>query len=148
MLGQICQYLRNDFARNMPRVYGTFQITDGVIETVEEALRLSNRLQAGQYFWVYGSVFNDGVHKWGEADFSDEAPFVGTVQSMRVPPDVVALDAEITDWIAKNDGAINSPYQSESFGGYSYSKGYVGGTAQGVKWQSQFAARLAPWRKI
>lgn len=145
MLGQICQYLRNWFDEDsrhnrLPSWSGEITIAGG------ELVGFSDRLLDGQYFRVIDSLLNDGVYQY-PAELKDET-FDGTVQSMRVPPDVVALDAEITDWIVKNEGAINSPYQSESFGGYSYSKGYSGGTAQGVTWQSQFAARLAPWRKI
>ena len=48
------------------------------------------------------------------------------------------------------DSAAMSPYMSESFGGYSYSKG-ASNTASGgsvVTWQDAFKTRLAPWRKI
>ena len=44
-----------------------------------------------------------------------------------------------------------SPFSSESFGGYSYSKaqGYAGeGGGMLNTWQAIFASRLAPWRKI
>jgi glycosyltransferase involved in cell wall biosynthesis len=45
---------------------------------------------------------------------------------------------------------LNSPYSSESFGGYSYSK--ASGTDNHgndvTSWQSKFASRLNHWRKI
>ena len=97
---------------------------------------------------------NDGVYRFGIDILTDET-FSGTVQAMAVPPEIVSLDEEITAWIENNAEAINSPYQSESFGGYSYSLKGGGtnaygnsGTNAGFSWQSQFAARLAPWRKI
>lgn len=144
MLTEICRYLRNYFEKNV--IFDSFVVSDGAL--IGWDTRLSDVLQSGQYYRIVGSVFNDGVHKFGEDNLVPERAFDGAVWVMTIPPDLVALDAEITDWIAKNENAINSPYQSESFGGYSYSKGYSGATAQGVTWQSQFAARLAPWRKI
>ena len=46
------------------------------------------------------------------------------------------------------DSENMSPYTSESFDGYSYSKGgnSKGGTA--TSWQSQFADRLKPYRRL
>ena len=78
-------------------------------------------LQNGQYFRICGSIFNDGVHKYGEADLQDET-FYGTVWALAIPKSVVELAAEIEAWQKKNGDAVVSPYQSESFGGYSYTK--------------------------
>lgn len=144
MLTQICQYLRNWFDQD--KVFCTLSVADGALAA--ENMRLSDILQDGQYYRIVGSVFNDGVHRWGDLDLSDERPFSGSVWPMAIPPEIISMDTEIEEWITKNADAINSPYQSESFGGYSYSKGYSSGEAQGVTWQGQFAARLAPWRKI
>jgi hypothetical protein len=67
---------------------------------------------------------------------------------MRIPKAVLDLNKDIDDWVTANAGAINSPYQSESFGGYSYTKA-SGNTSSGlIGWQSQFADRLNRWRKI
>jgi hypothetical protein len=70
---------------------------------------------------------------------------------MSVPPIVIALSADIDAWREKNealDSENMSPYTSESFDGYSYSKGgnSRGGTA--TSWQSQFADRLKPYRRL
>lgn len=150
MLTQICQYLRNWFERE--RLTGTFAVVDG--ELTAEDVRLSDFLQDGQYYRVIGSVFNDGVHKYGEK-LTDEKAFDGAVVSMGVPPALLALAADIEAWQAKYGGADSaamSPYGSESFGGYSYSKSGSasanGSTSAVSTWQSVFAARLAPWRKI
>lgn len=145
MLTQVCQYLRNWFERE--KYLGNFTIANGEI-TREDGSTLP--LLAGQYYRVIGSILNDGVHKNGEDDLIDES-FHGSVWSMAVPPVVEGLAAEISNWMVSNAAAVNSPYQSESFGGYNYSL-RVGadssGQAVGVTWQSQFGARLAPWRKI
>ena len=85
------------------------------------------------------------------SDLTDEPVFPGAVWAMAVPPDLVALSEEIAGWNTANAAALASPYQSESFGGYSYSLksgGSADGASGGLTWQTQFAARLAPWRKI
>ena len=71
---------------------------------------------------------------------------------MRVPPDVLSLLDDINDYEAEY-GAVNlSPYQSESFGGYSYTKasrGQLGNNSGAVvTWRDAFASRLNKWRKI
>lgn len=142
MLTEIFQYLRNWFEKS--KYFADFIISDGVI-TFSDGRPIP--LITGQYFRVIGSALNDGVHKFGEADLLAEE-FSGAVWTMAVPPAVAALAGEIQVWTAANSDAINSPYQSESFGGYSYQKGYSGSNATVVTWQSQFASRLAPWRKI
>ena len=97
---------------------------------------------------------NDGVHK-KEDELADEGTFNGAVWKMRVPQAVIELSEEIEAWQKENgslQSANMSPYVSESFGGYSYSKGsstYSSGDNKGsVTWQSMFAKRLNPYRKI
>ena len=144
MLTEICQYLRNWF--DVSKYFGEFVISGGNI-TFHDGSALP--LQNNQYFRIVGSVFNDGVHKYGANDLGNEE-FYGGVWAMAVPPVIVDLVEEIEDWSQLNAEAINSPYQSESFGGYSYTKA-GGNSSTGtseISWQSQFAARLAPWRKI
>lgn len=147
MLTEICQYLRNWFARDV--LVGDFVISGRLISGAD-GTALSFR--DGQYFRVVGSLFNDGVHKY--ADITDELTdeeFAGAVWFMAVPPDFLKLCDEIGAWVTANQAAINSPYNAESFGGYSYSLRTSGGSDQnsiGATWQSQFASRLSPWRKI
>lgn len=140
MIEAICDYIHNFFVRN---VYtGTFVISGGAIDRVE--------LLDGQYYKIIGSVLNDGVHLKGD-ELQDET-FKGQVWAMGVPPALIALADEIDEWIDKYGDAINSPYQSESFGGYSYSKATVSGENHGgvgtAGWQSVFANRLNQYRKI
>ena len=140
MLTEICQYIRNWF--EVSRVFGTFKITDGVLTDGGGMAPLS----FGQYYRVVGSMFNDGVHQMGSDDTTlvDEE-FTGAVWIMAIPPSFLALVKDIESWCTANRSVIDSPYQSESFGGYSYTKG---GAAQGATWQGQFYARLSPWRKL
>ena len=144
MLTEVCQYLRNWFDK--ARYFGGFVIQNGVI-TFEDGSQLP--LQEGQYFRIAGSIFNDGVYKYGTSLMGDEE-FTGAVWALAIPKEIIVLSDDIGQWCTEHAEAIASPYQSESFGGYSYSRssGYGSSGAQSISWQSQFAARLAPWRKI
>lgn len=154
MLTQICQYLRNWFERD--KLLGNFAVENGILTYADgSALPLLN----GQYFRIIGSLLNDGVHKLGaDGDaLTDEPEFSGAVWSMAVPPDVAELDAEMSQWQEKYGSASSaamSPFASESFGGYSYSKSFSGGSSSGsgsggaASVFDVFAGRLAPWRKI
>ena len=130
-VGEMCASLRNYFA--LDPISGEFTIKDSDI-TVPGLVR-------GQYFRIDGSVFNDGVHRYGEISMNGDETFTGTITHMSVPPAFEAVAAEIEEWKQKNAEVINSPYQSESFGGYSYTKG-------SASWQGVFAKRLNRWRKI
>ena len=138
MLEQVLRHLNNWFLVGIHE--GTFTVENGSITL---PFLLTN-----QYFRICGSVFNDGLHKYPAADLTDET-FTGTVGALAVPKAVVALAEDIAAWEEKNGEAVVSPYQSESFGGYSYTKrsaGSDGGTLNG--WQDAFRGRLNDWRKI
>lgn len=148
-LTELCQELRNWFDRGMPKYFGDFKIQNGSLADVS--------FLDGQYYRIIGSVFNDGVHKSGDAsDVLADETFHGAVWAMAVPPVVVALSEEIGAWMDLYGGVASqamSPYNSESFGGYSYSKsagssGSTGGNSGGASWASVFADRLNRWRKI
>jgi hypothetical protein len=66
---------------------------------------------------------------------------------MAVPSSVIAQMEEINQWLEENQSALNSPYQSESFGGYSYTK-KSGDEGDSANWQSHFHKTLDRWRKI
>lgn len=131
MIDEICASLRNYFVAET--VAGEF--------TVEGHRIALPFLSAGQYFRISGSRFNDGVYRYGTVLHADET-FSGTVQAMAVPPALEALAAEIEAWREKHADAVQSPYQSESFGGYSYTK------SADASWQAVFASRLKRWRKL
>lgn len=147
MLTELCTELNNWFERCI--VSGNITIgSNGV--TVGDA-PLSDYLQTGQYFRVVGSVFNDGVHQFMSDDLSPERTFVGSIWCMAVPPEVVDLAEDIDAWNTAHETALNSPYQSESFGGYSYSlKSGSGGNggSSAYTWRDQFAEQLRKWRKL
>lgn len=75
--------------------------------------------------------------------------FDGAVWALAVPRNVVELAGEIATWQEKYKDTVESPYTSESFGGYSYSKASGAGDSTGSGgWQSAFRARLNPHRKL
>ena len=142
-LTDICTYLKNWFERK--KYYDTVVIRDGSLTGFDGIL------QDGQYYRIVGSVFNDGVHKFGDnTDVLTDETFDGSVWAMAIPPTVIALASDVKEWVAKYGGVDSpsmSPYNSESFGGYSYSKS--GGSTDGTGgWQSAFGNRLSPYRKI
>lgn len=140
MLEQVLDYIHNYFVKNV--IKGTFTISSGVLE--------APFLLDGQYFVIMGSIFNDGIHQHPASDLVDEV-FEGEIRAMAVPPAVVALVDEIEEWVVSNHEIISSPYQSESFGGYSYTKkseSGTGSTGNVPVWASMFGPRLNRWRKI
>ena len=149
MLTELCKELNNWFNYNQPKHFDVFKIENGQIVG-------DYGLQDGQYFRIVGSVFNDGVYKHPAEDLEDEI-FDGALWEMAIPRDVISLAEDIEDWKDKYqslDSPAMSPFTSESFGGYSYSKGSSGsGSSSGNidlsrTWQGAFADRLNHWRKI
>lgn len=108
-----------------------------------------NWLQDGQFFRILGSVFNDGLHQHPALDLRDEV-FEGCAYALAVPTEVVDLAQRIGEWEAKNGDTSRGPYQSESFGGYSYSLRDGGGGSSPASggWERAFAPELRRWRKL
>ena len=150
MLTELCQEIHNWFERE--KHFGTFTIENGVLDV--------DFLKENQYFRVMGSVFNDGVYKYAPnakaaTDTLTDETFEGAVWALGIPKAVLALADEIDAWREKyenTESAAMSPFNSESFGGYSYSKGggnNTSGSGSGsAGWKGAFAARLNMWRKL
>lgn len=162
MLTEICGYLKNWFTRkadgtNYPVFHGSFKVSNGVITWQGGALL---PMVEGQYYRIVGGVLNNGgVFLFHSAPPSGEASrecprdeeFEGEVWSMAVPPDVIDLAKEIAAWNELNgkaDSTALSPYNSESFGGYSYSKGGTRSGGAGVAWSDVFGSRLTRYKKL
>ena len=139
MLEQVLMHLKNWFLVPGGIHEGTYTIEDGGITLPF--------LANGQYFRICGSVFNDGLHQYPASDLKAET-FDGAVWALAVPQAVIDLATEIEAWQTKNGDASTSPYQSESFGGYSYSKATDSASGGAVTWQSAFRSRLNAWRKL
>lgn len=138
MLEQVLMNIRNWFPVKGGIHSGTFTIKDGGITLPF--------LADGQYFRICGSVFNDGLHQYNVLDLVDET-FTGTIWALAIPKAVIELAAEIEAWEKKNGEAASGIYQSESFGGYQYSKQSASDGGQLTVW-SVFRKRLNQWRKL
>ncbi|MBR0090230.1 MAG: hypothetical protein IJP92_00810 [Lachnospiraceae bacterium] len=155
---ELCKELNNWFDRGQPKWIGRVEINENSISYKGLQVGYSQglvELQEGQYFRIVGSVFNDGVYQYPTNSLHNET-FDGAIWAMAIPQEVIALSKEIDEWVekyGKADSAAMSPFQSESFGGYSYSKGSRArssdgnGTSDPNTWQSAFSDRLKLWRK-
>lgn len=137
MLEQVLTYLNNWFLMDIYE--GTFTIQGGSITLPF--------LQNGQYFRIMGSVFNDGLYRYGDPSEMVDEEFSGTVWALAVPKAVISLAAEIETWQEKNGAVVSSPYTSESFGGYSYTKAANESTGAALTWQGVFGSRLNAYKK-
>lgn len=138
MLEQVLASIKNYFIAEIR--HGTYTIENGGIELPF--------LRNGQYFRVMGSVFNDGVYQYPADALTDET-FDGAVWALAIPKGLRELVTEIEAWQSKYGAAVDSPYQSESFGGYSYTKASGGsGSEQRAGWEIAFSSRLNQWRKV
>lgn len=143
VLTELCAYLNNYFWRAKRNVKMTISGGTFTVDFLKE----------GQYFRILGSDLNDGVYKYPVTDLKDEE-FEGQIWSMAVPQTVIDLASEIGTWQEKYgaaDSAAMSPFNSESFGIYSYNKGSASsssGSDNPNSWQSVFASRLIPYRRL
>ena len=153
MLQQVCEHLNNYFISEI--FSGTWTVTNGAISPTPE-------LKEGQRFLISGSDLNDGIYTWHAsgikndddatgAGLSDET-FYGSISGLAVPPQLIDLAAEISEWVETYGGVITSPFQSEAFGGYSYtrasSKGNATGGSGAAGWEDVFRNRLKRWKKV
>lgn len=142
MLTEICEYCHNYFWRTKRNVKLT--ISGGTFT--------ADFLKEGQYFRILGSDLNDGVYIYPATDLKDEE-FEGEIWSMVVPQAIIDLASDMEEW-KEQYGAVDSPamspYSSESFGNYSYSKGSSSSSSASASSDvmSAFKARLNPYRKL
>lgn len=148
MIGEICAEIKNYFTYEDDKHIGDFMISNGQISPVID--------YPTDYIRIIGSRLNDGIHRVSELTtkpLNDES-FHGAVWVMSPPADFLALVAEIGAWQEANGGAGSaamSPFQSESFGGYSYSKASgstAGGGSSVPTWQATYASRLNQYRRV
>ena len=142
MLEQVLTHLHNWFIVPNGIYHGTYTIQDGGITLPF--------LRNGQYFRIVGSLFSDGLHQYGPAmEYLQGETFDGAIWALAVPKAVIDLSKEITAWQEKYKDTVESPYTSESFGGYAYSKASgAGESGDSGGWQASFRSRLNQWRKL
>ena len=136
MLDEILAEIRN---------YFVVKVHSGDFEVIGGKLSPLDFLQSGQYFCIVGSVMNDGVYRYPYSGLTDET-FSGEIWALAVPPALIALAADIEEYEKKAKETV-SPYNSESLGGYSYTKATDSNGAP-LSWEKVFAKRLNKWRKI
>lgn len=151
MIEEVCAEIRNWFTYRSDIYIGDYKITDNVISP-------SIDFKGSEYIRIIGSRKNNGVHHindQGEFELENESTFHGSVWLMCPPKEFLLMVKDIEHWQAKygNADSINmNPYQSESFGGYSYTKS-SGSSADGSSgstpsWKDAFASRLKQYRRI
>lgn len=137
MLYEIMRHVRNFFPVNYYE--GRFIVENGM-------MRLPNKLKY-KFFLIEGSAMNDGVHVLNESTLHDEV-FDGYVTELAPPKEFIDLCDEIAEWQNQHGGVAKlGPYDSESFGGYSYTRA-KNANGNVISWKDSFASRLNVWRKI
>ena len=145
ILEQVLYHLHNWFGRASISATGC-TIADGSLPA-----SIASSMVEGAWYRIEGSLLNDGLHKHVADDLQDET-FDGTITMLAIPKALLLVVEDIGAWQAANGDAVDGPYASESFGGYSYtlrsdgSSGAGGGGLSG--WRLAFRDRLNPWRKI
>ena len=151
MLSVVCAEIRNWFTYDSDKHIGDIKIIGGVITPSFDFKT--------DYIRIVGSHKNDGVYKVEDITDPERNPlrdeeFHGAVWEMSIPADFLSLCEEIAAWQEKFGGVDStnmSPFQSESFGGYSYSKASGGNSSSSSvvpTWKSVYASRLNIYRKI
>lgn len=143
LMDEVCDVIHNYFAVRDEIHEGTYTVENGGLTL--------DFLQSGQYFRVMGSVFNDGVWQYPTTGMQTET-FTGTIVPMAVPSAFVHLIEEIGSWMdAYGSEASVSPYTSESFNNYSYTRATAtntDGSSTPAGWQNIFGSRLNRWRRL
>lgn len=133
MLYTILKHIHNFFA--VSNHDGAYKIENGAISL--------DFIKDNQYFLIEGSIFNDGVYKYPTDTLIDEE-FNGCITALAIPKEFLDLADEIQKFTATTE---RTGFQSESFGGYSYSRPTTqNGTM--ADWHDVFRQRLNTWRKI
>lgn len=134
MLYEVMRHIHNFFPTDKCEE-GTFAITGGVLNLPF--------VKDGQYIYIEGSTMNDGVYQYPLSELDDET-FKGFITIINPPKAFLSLVSEIERYEAEN---MASPYQSESFGGYSYTRA-TNKNGDIAGWQDVFKSKLNVWRKI
>ena len=137
MLEALMNYLHNWFDR--VHIRGRFAVKYG------ELTRLDGPFEPmpSQYYRIGGSIFNDGLHQHPDDTLADEV-FDGEIWLLAVPQSFIELAENIATWRAAHP---DGEYQSESFGGYTYSRP-TNADGTSVRWQDAFSHELNHWRKL
>lgn len=147
MLDEILAYLKNYFV--IDKLFGDFVIENGCIRYANgEEVSLKN----GQYFRVIGGM-NSGIYQHFDdtpIDFVTDEAFNGAIWRLAIPQDLISIADEMAAWREKYERIgepAMSPYQSESYNGYSYTKQTPSNGSVGMLF-TIYGKTLARYRKI
>ena len=145
VLTEVCDYLNNYFWEK--KIKGHFVISGGILNV--------SGVKNGQYFRILGSTFNNGIHQYPITEDNKliDEEFDGYIWALAIPQTVLAIAEDIGKWqneYGSGDSAAMSPFNSESFNNYSYSKNGNENANSGsnVTWQDVFSGRLNKYRKL
>lgn len=149
---EYCAHCHNFFIPSQKRQSGEYK-HKGVFTISDHVISPLDFISENQYFRIVNSGSNDGVYcnnSESLAMLTDEV-FEGEIWEMSVPRVFLTLCADISNWRSVNEAVTSdnmSPYSSESYGGYSYSKGNNANGGSNATWQGQFFKRLNAWKRI
>ena len=131
----VMRHVNNFFPREA--VEGVFSVSgDGVLSPAVDA----------PFIAVTGSTWHDGLYdSASDMKTGHEETFEGTVWALCPPAQFLALCKEIEAYEAKNP--TGAPV-SESFGGYSYSRGTSGQSGCAITWREAFSEALRPYKRM
>lgn len=137
-----CADLKNYFITDFDKdlYFGEFVIANNIITL--------DFLETNQYFRIVGSKFNDGVYKYDNKLTLVDETFSGAIWAMSVPPDFLAAVKEAEDYLTAHPTGIE--FQSESFGGYSYTRNQGGKSTSTGFWflPNTIAQKLNQYRRM
>ena len=151
MLQEVLDYIHNYFVPESAALV-TYTISGNTISPLFDAAD-------GDRFLICGSRRNDGVYTWHGSYVADDddrevaglldETFAGTIRVCSVPPALLALSGEISEWVASYGAQLSSPMASETFNGYSYTLKSGGGSGGNgpLTWRDQFGKQLDRWRR-
>lgn len=140
-LDNYCADLKNYFIADFDKDIhlDKYTISDGTITL--------DFLSENQYFRIVGSKFNDGVYKYDNKLALTDETFDGAVWAMSVPPAFLEAVTEAENYLKTSPSGIE--YQSESFGGYSYTRAGGNNSSRGFWYlPSVTANKLNRYRRI
>lgn len=140
-LDDYCADLKNYFVNDVDKDlhFGQFTIANNIITL--------DFLDTNQYFRIVGSKFNDGVYKYDNKLTLVDETFSGAVWAMSVPPDFIAAVTEAETYLTAHP--LGMEFQSESFGGYSYTRAQSNSYVRGFWYlPTTISQKLNKYRKL
>ena len=149
MLQEIMEHINNYFVPICAKEV-EYTISGNMISPLFDAAE-------GDRFLICGSRRNDGVYTWHAEGIKDDddnevaglcdETFAGTIRVCSVPPAVLTLSREKSEWEATHSGELESPLANESFNGYSYTL-KTGKNGGALTWYDTPAGKaLERWRR-